>query len=257
MDRRAPLVTGTPVVVGAVILGVAVRVLLMSLGRTPGLAAKLSQDYTSMMAGSLAPTVQDADAARSRVRSRRENARLHAAHREPRAGVHAARRASAHVRGPLGRGLVLPLAVGGLGAGRGVSRAGSRISDRRTTCGRTRGATLHIFRKTTQTIACWQEGPLVYAFISTLPSEAVIALARRHAAAAARRPTDTGTAPWHRRPFRWGLLEHGPHQPLDHSTHPARRPGMSSSPSPAATGSAARRTRASGASRASTPATRR
>ena len=44
------------------------------------------------------------------------------------------------------------------------------------------GITLHVFRKTTQTIVCWQEGPLVYAFISTIPGEVVIALARRHAA---------------------------------------------------------------------------
>ena len=46
------------------------------------------------------------------------------------------------------------------------------------------GVTLLIFRKTTQTIACWQEGRLVYVFISTLPGEVVIALARRHAARA-------------------------------------------------------------------------
>ncbi|HZA36605.1 MAG TPA: hypothetical protein VE505_16830, partial [Vicinamibacterales bacterium] len=46
------------------------------------------------------------------------------------------------------------------------------------------GPGLHIFRKTTQTIACWQEGRLVYVFISTLPGEVVIALARRHAARA-------------------------------------------------------------------------
>ena len=46
------------------------------------------------------------------------------------------------------------------------------------------GVTLRIFRKTTQTIACWQEGPLVYAFISTVPGETAIALARRHASPA-------------------------------------------------------------------------
>jgi anti-sigma factor RsiW len=44
------------------------------------------------------------------------------------------------------------------------------------------GPALYIFRKTTQTIACWQDGPLVYALISTLPTETVIRLARRHAA---------------------------------------------------------------------------
>jgi hypothetical protein len=38
---------------------------------------------------------------------------------------------------------------------------------------------LHIFRKTTQTIVCWQDGPVVRVFASTLPTEQVVALARR------------------------------------------------------------------------------
>jgi hypothetical protein len=40
---------------------------------------------------------------------------------------------------------------------------------------------LQIYRKMTQTIVCWQEGDLVYSVITTLPSERVIALARRAA----------------------------------------------------------------------------
>jgi len=42
---------------------------------------------------------------------------------------------------------------------------------------------LFLYRKTTQTIVCWQDGPLVYALISTLPTEQVVRLARRAAAA--------------------------------------------------------------------------
>jgi hypothetical protein len=38
---------------------------------------------------------------------------------------------------------------------------------------------LRVYRKTTQTIACWQDGPIVYTFASTLPSEVVLRLARR------------------------------------------------------------------------------
>ena len=57
-------------VVGVVILGIALTAMLLSLGRAPGPAAKLSQDYMGMMAGSLAPTVLDADAADARACAR-------------------------------------------------------------------------------------------------------------------------------------------------------------------------------------------
>ena len=180
------MVTGTPVVVGVVILGVAVAVLLMSLGRTPGLASKLSQDYTAMMAGSLAPTVQDADASTLAHALASEPPGVSAARREPRAGVRAARRPSPHVRRPSRGALVLPidrrwtrcLAEAFEGRLEDLGPPDDTRQDDRVT--------LHVFRKTTQTIACWQEGPLVYALISTIPSETVIALARRHAARPAR-----------------------------------------------------------------------
>ena len=58
--------------IGVVILGIAVTALLTSLGRCPGLPAKLSQDYMGMMAGSLAPTVQAADGPDARACARRE-----------------------------------------------------------------------------------------------------------------------------------------------------------------------------------------
>jgi hypothetical protein len=38
---------------------------------------------------------------------------------------------------------------------------------------------LRLYRKTTQTIVAWQDGALVYAVISTLPTEQVVAIGRR------------------------------------------------------------------------------
>jgi hypothetical protein len=176
-----PLVTGTPVIVGAAVLGLAITLLLMSLGRTPGLASKLSQDYTAMMAGSLAPTIQDADAgtlARA-LASDHDRFRPRIVSLEPqftllggRPHTLAGRRAAAwFYRSPS-----VDSALAEAFEGR-VDELGPP-DDRRQGS----GATLHIYRKSTQTIACWQDGPLVYAFISTVPSETVVALARRHAA---------------------------------------------------------------------------
>jgi hypothetical protein len=176
-----PLVSGTPVIVGAVVLGIVVALLLMSLGRTPGLASKLSQDYTAMMAGSLAPTIQETDAARlaRALESDDDRFRPRIVSLEPqftllggRPHTFAGRRAAAwFYRSPS-----VDSALAEAFEGR-VEELGPP-DDRR----QGGGATLHIYRKTTQTIACWQVGPLVYAFISTVPSETVIALARRHAA---------------------------------------------------------------------------
>ncbi len=176
-----PLVTGTPVVIGAVILGAAVLVLLMSLGRTPGLAAKLSQDYTSMMAGSLDPTVQDGDAASLARALARENLGFtpRIVSLEPaftllggRPHTFAGRSAAAWFY--RSRAVDSALAEAFLGRLEDLGPPDDVRQDGATT--------LHIFRKTTQTIACWQDGPLVYAVISTLPSETVLKLARRHAA---------------------------------------------------------------------------
>jgi hypothetical protein len=175
-----PLVSGAPVFVGAAIVGLAVAAALMSLGRTPGLASKLSQDYTSMMAGSLAPTVQDADAATlARALARQDlgfTPRIVSL--EPEfallgGSLHtfAGKRAAAwFYRSPS-----VDSALGEAFEGR-VEDLGPPDDVRQDA-----RVTLRIFRKTTQTIACWQEGPLVYAFISTVPGETAIALARRHA----------------------------------------------------------------------------
>ena len=165
MTGERPLVTGTPVAVGVVILGIALTAMLLSLGRAPGPASKLSQEYMRMMAGSLAPTVQSADAGAL---------------------------ARALAGGDLGfvpRIVNLEPEFTLLGGHRHTFEgrpAAGRLEDLGTPddVRRDAGVTLLIFRKTTQTIACWQEGRLVYVFISTLPGEIVVALARRQAARA-------------------------------------------------------------------------
>ena len=173
------MVTGTPVVIGAVILGVAVAVLLMSLGRTPGprveaVAGLHGHDGGFARADRAGRRRADAGAcARERARS---GFTPRIVSLEPEFTLLGGRPHT--FAGRPGRGLVLPLAGGGLGPGRGVR---GRLEDLGPPDDTRQdgGVTLHIFRKTTQTIACWQEGPLVYAVISTIPSETVIALARR------------------------------------------------------------------------------
>jgi hypothetical protein len=173
------------VIVGAVILGVAVAALLMSLGRAPGPASKLSQDYTAMMAGSLAPTVQGADGpALGRALA---GAALGFTPRivslEPEFALLGGRPHRFDSRPAAAWFYRSPSVDSAL-----AEAFQGRLEDLGPPDGtrQERGMTLHIFRKTTQTIVCWQEGPLVYAFISTIPSEAVIALARRYAAGLAR-----------------------------------------------------------------------
>jgi hypothetical protein len=176
-----PLVSGAPIVIGIVVLAVALAALLLSLGRAPGLPARLSQEYTSMMAGSLAPTVPGADptalaralgvagaAVTPRIASLEPDFTLLGARPHTVAGR---RGAAWFYRSPS-----VDAALGLAFEGR-LADLGPPDDSRQHA-----GTTLHVFRKTTQTIVCWQEGPLVYAFISTIPSEVVIALARRHAA---------------------------------------------------------------------------
>jgi hypothetical protein len=174
-------VSGGPVVVGVVILGIAMAALLMSLGRTPGLASKLSQDYTAMMAGSLAPTVRDADALTLASALGRQGLGFtpRVVSLEPefsllggRPHTFAGRSAAAWFYRSPSVDSALAEAFGGQLADLGPPDDTRQVG----------GTTLHVFRKTTQTIACWQEGPLVYAFISTIPSETVINLAGRQAA---------------------------------------------------------------------------
>jgi hypothetical protein len=176
-----PLVSGAPVAIGIGVLVIAVTALLLSLGRAPGLPAKLAQEYTSMMAGSLAPVVRGGDAATlgrdiaaagSAVTPRIVSLEPDFTLLGGRPHTVAGRRAAAwFYRSPAvdsALGLAFEGRLTDLGPPDDV-----RHQER---------TTLHVFRKTTQTIVCWQEGPLVYALISTIPSEVVIALARRHAA---------------------------------------------------------------------------
>jgi hypothetical protein len=169
------------------ILGIALTALVMSLGRSPGLASRLSQDYMGMMAGSLAPTVRGADGATL--------AHALATHDlgfvprivslEPEFTLLGGRRHTFEGRPAAAwfyRSRSLDSALGEAFEGR-LADLGPPDDVRRDARG-----TLHIFRKTTQTIACWQDGRLVYVLISTVPSEVVIALARRHAFAAAPAP---------------------------------------------------------------------
>jgi hypothetical protein len=173
-------VSGAPVFIGVVVVGVAIAAVLLSLGGTPGLPATLSADYTGMMAGSLAPSVQDADPGTlARALADRVGFTPRVANLEPeftllggRPHTFAGRRAAAwFYRSPSVDSALAEAFEGRLGE---LGPPDDTRTDEATT--------LHIYRKTTQTIACWQDGPLVYAFISTIPSERVIALARRHAA---------------------------------------------------------------------------
>jgi hypothetical protein len=176
-----PLVSGAPVVIGVAVLVLAITVLVLSLGRRPGLPAKLSQEYTSMMAGSLVPTIHEANpqTLESSLASA-SGLSPHVVGLAPEFSLLGGtphmldgRRAVAWFYRSPAVDSALALAFEGrledLGSPDDVRRGEARI--------------LQIYRKTTQTIVCWQTGPLVYAFISTIPSERVIALAHRHAVA--------------------------------------------------------------------------
>ncbi len=187
-DREAwtgsrPRVTGVPVVIGAIVVGSILIVLLASLGRQPDLVAQLSQQFTAMMAGTLAPSLRITDPARLAEALRTD--RLPFTARVPvlapdfqllggRTTTVDDRPTGAWMYRSADADLVLvevfeaPLAQ--LGA----------PDDRRVE----QRPELLLFHKATQTIVCWQDGSLVYALISTLPTEQVVRLARRAAAAA-------------------------------------------------------------------------
>ena len=178
-----PLVTGVPVVIGAVVVGSILIVLLASLGRQPDLVAQLSQQFTAMMAGTLAPGLRITDPARLAEALRTDGLRftVRIPVLEPdfrllggRTTTVDNRPTAAWMYRSADADLVLvevfeaPLAQ--LGA----------PDDRRAE----QRPELLLYHKTTQTIVCWQERSLVYALISTLPTEQVVRLARRAAAAA-------------------------------------------------------------------------
>ena len=178
-----PLVSGTPVVVGLVVLAVAIVSVLVTLGRDPGMPAKLAEQYTAVMAGSLTADVRTSNPdelsealARAGVPFTPRVAGLEPALVLTGGRRHevAGRPAAAWLYETPGKDVALVQAFQARLDELGAPDA-RRDGD---------GRELLIFRKITQTLACWQDGSLVYVFSSTLPGETVIGLARRHAAAA-------------------------------------------------------------------------
>jgi anti-sigma factor RsiW len=181
-----PLVTGTPVVVGGVVVLLVAVMMVASVGRQPGFVAALSQEYSSMMAGSLTPETRtnDPDRLASALRVVLPFP-VKVTSLEPQFVLQGGR----------------PTEVQGhtVAAWMYTSRAADRVlvevfqgrldglgppDDTRTDP----KPQLRLFRKTTQTIAAWQDGALVYAVISTLPTEQVVAIARRLAPSGASSP---------------------------------------------------------------------
>ncbi len=174
------MVTGVPVVVGAVVLGAIMLILLASLGRQPDLVARLSQEYTAMMAGTLAPAVRVTDPPRLAEGLRTSGlpfaVRVVALAPEfhllgGRATTVDNRPTAAWMYRAADAEMVLVEAFQASLAQLGTP------DDRRAE----QHPELLLYRKTTQTVICWQDGSLVYALISTLPTEQVVRLARRMA----------------------------------------------------------------------------
>jgi hypothetical protein len=179
-----PRVTGAPVVAGAVIIGIVLVAMLASLTRRPGVASVLSQDYTAMMAGSLAAEIQTADPAALSAALVGQGLPFtpSIAALEPEFTLLGGRRHDVEARRGAAwfyRSASAELAIAeafegeldDLGPPDEVRTDGPRP--------------LRVYRKATQTIVCWQDGGQVYAFTSTLPSEVVLGLARRLAASPA------------------------------------------------------------------------
>jgi|GEM_PF-6704833 len=178
-----PIVSGPPVVIGIVVIAIAIGVIFATLGRSPGLPAALSQAYSAVMAGTLTAEVRETEPSALASRLRDAGAGF-----APRIGRLApefsliggqvrdlhGRPAAAWIYQAPDMERILGIAFRGTVADLGAA------DDRRTDP----APPLEIYRKMTQTIVCWQEGDLVYSVISTLPSERVIALARRAAAPA-------------------------------------------------------------------------
>jgi hypothetical protein len=173
-----PLVRGFPVVLGASVIAVAVIVLVIVLTRDPGLPADIAADYVKMMAGSLAPDRAMSDAeALSRALARAEPSftpritPLDPEFRLQGGRAHDVRGRPAAVWFYRDARSEMVLAEAFVGT---LAELGTPEHVRRD-----RPPALHVFYKTTQTLVFWQEGPLVYAAVATLPSERTIGLARR------------------------------------------------------------------------------
>jgi hypothetical protein len=176
-----PRVTGAPVVIGATVIGVVLVAMLASLTNRPGLAAKISQDYSAMMAGMLAADVQTSrpDELAASLAAQGLSFVPRIAALEPDFVLLGGRRHDLEARkgvvwfykAPSSELTIAHAFEGDLGAL-------GPPDDTRTDGPRP----FSIYRKTTQTIVTWEEGGQVYAFTSTLPSEVVLGLATRLAA---------------------------------------------------------------------------
>jgi hypothetical protein len=172
-----PRVTGAPVVVGAVLIGLVIVVITVTLTRSPDIVAKLSLDYVSMMAGQLVPEREERD---PQALAGWFGSHLPAAPRivplEPEFTLLGGRRHTVDGRRAAAWFYESPTADRAIAEAVDVRLADMPEPDETRTGA---GPPLHVYRKQTQTLVVWEEGGLVYVFISTLPGERVIALARR------------------------------------------------------------------------------
>lgn len=172
-----PLVSGAPVLIGAIVLGIALLAMALTLGRRPGLPAALSAAYTATMAGTLAPDIAVTDPEALAADLRQAGAGF-----TPRVVSLAdfrllggriydvdGRAAATWIYESPRMDHALALAFRGT-----LDELGAPDDTRSDS-----QPNLRIHRKMTQTIVCWQDGPIVYVLVATLPSERVIALARR------------------------------------------------------------------------------
>jgi hypothetical protein len=175
-----PIVSGPPVVIGIAVIAIAIGVIAATLGRSPGLPAALSQAYSALMAGTLTPEIRvtDPSALAARLRDAGAGFAPRIVPLEPELSLIGGqlrdlqgRPAAAWIYEAPDRERMLGIAFRGTVADLGEP------DDMRPDP----PPALQIYRKMTQTIVCWQEGDLVYSVITTLPSERVIALARRAA----------------------------------------------------------------------------
>jgi hypothetical protein len=178
LQPRRPLVTGVPVAVGVGVALVAAAALVVSLTRDPGLPAHVATHYVGMMAGTLGPQHVTNDPAvltdaivRSGLRFSPRIASLEPQFTLVGGRVHQLEgrpTATWFYRDARSEMLLGEAFVGTLDQ---LGEPDHVRSDREPF--------LHVFYKTTQTLVFWQQGPVVYALITTLPAERAIALARR------------------------------------------------------------------------------
>jgi hypothetical protein len=173
-----PLVRGAPVVVGAIVAALALGALIVALTRDPGRPSRIAAHYVAMMAGALSPRFETADPVELSAALARSDLGFtpSVASLEPEftllgGDVHEldGRPIAAWFYRDSRADMVLVEAFAG------TLRDLGEPEDVRTE----RQPALHIFRKTTQTLAFWEGGDVVYVLVTTLPGERAVTLARR------------------------------------------------------------------------------